>query len=107
MAVECGDLFYLLKISDNTTDMHPTLESICTEIAFKRPPACYLGRLEMKMMKDEAEKQGYWTPPTHGEPDLARMEYCGVPLFQVDSESHIGFGQNETSPSVDATEMKS
>lgn len=58
-----------------------------------RPAAAYLGRLEMKAMVAEAERNRYVVPMIP-EPDLRRMEFCGCPLFEVDSESHVGFGQN-------------
>jgi hypothetical protein len=59
-----------------------------------RPPAAYLGRLEMKAFTDEANRDGYFVKNVTCEPDLHRLEYAGCPLFQVDSESHAGFGQN-------------
>lgn len=61
----------------------------------EKPAAAYLGRHEMQAMVAEAESHG-WTRPDCfiGNSDLARMEYCGCPIFEVNSESHVGFGQN-------------
>jgi len=62
----------------------------------EKPAAAYLGRLEMQAMVAEAESHG-WTRPDCflGNSDLARMEYNGCPIFEVNSESHVGFGQND------------
>jgi len=69
-----------------------TLEEIKRYICLKRPVAAYLGRMEMKAMKDEARKAGYSVSLLTSEPDVHRLEYGGCPLFVVDSESHVGFG---------------
>ena len=72
-----------------------TLDEIKAHIMRHKPSAAYLGRLEMKAMTAEAERAGYFVPNITAERDLHRMEFCGCPLFQVDSESYAGFGQNE------------
>lgn len=70
-----------------------TTREIQSYIHMHKPLAIYLGRLEMEDMEKEAREAGYFAP-TSPEPDLNRLEYCGVPLYRVNAESHLGFGHN-------------
>jgi hypothetical protein len=72
------------------------LQEIQEYIHVHRPTAAYLGRLEMQAMTTEANNNGWIRPDCFlGNNDLARMEYCGCPIFEVMSESHAGFQSRE------------
>jgi hypothetical protein len=61
----------------------------------EKPTAAYLGRLEMQAMVAEAESHGWVRPDCYiGNQDLARLEFCGCPIFEVISESHAGFSSH-------------
>ncbi len=72
-----------------------TIQEIQSYNYLYKPLALYLGRLEMENIEREARQAGYFAP-TSPEPDLNRMEYCGVPLYRVNAESHLGFGHSQT-----------
>jgi len=71
-----------------------TTNGIQEYIHREKPAAAYLGRVEMTEMKHRATLAG-WVEPMIFQPDLARLEYAGCPLYQVDAEHHVGFGQND------------
>lgn len=70
------------------------LDDLRRIISEHRPKALYLGGSERAELQAAAEADGFKQPPTYGEPDLARLEFCGVPIYRVDSEHHIGYSSN-------------
>ena len=73
------------------------LDELRAIISAHSPKAIYLGGSERAALQAEAEADGFVSPPTYGEPDIARLEFCGVPIYRVDSEHHIGFSSNDPS----------
>lgn len=72
-----------------------TLKQIEEYILREKPSACYLGRIEMQAMIDEAGKHCLIgsRPPTDNR-EQACIEFCGVPIFEVLAKSHVGFAKN-------------
>ncbi len=75
-----------------SSDLLDDLRRIISE---HRPKALYLGGAERAELQAAAEADGFVQPPTYGEPDIARLEFCGVPIYRVDSEHHIGYSSND------------
>ena len=72
-----------------------TLEQIEEYILRERPAACYLGRIEMQAMIDEAERccvVASRRPISNN--DQSGLEFSGVPIFEVLAKSHVGFAKN-------------
>lgn len=63
-----------------------------TCLSIQRPTAIYLGALEHEALKALGHRRVWFqiTPPDK----VCRMEWGGMKVYRVDSDSHIGFGSN-------------
>jgi hypothetical protein len=81
--------------AQNSVASSAVLDELRAIISEHSPKAIYLGGSERAALQAAAEADGFVSPPTHGEPDIARLEFCGVPIYRVDSEHHIDFSSND------------